>query len=90
MLARIEPHPLSGSVPAIASKSMAHRLIIAAALSSGTTHIVCNTSCDDIDATIRCMTALGSRIVTVEDGYEVHPVPKSIELGTRDLVWRHA
>ncbi len=81
MLARIEPHPLSGSVPAIASKSMAHRLIIAAALSSGTTHIVCNTSCDDIDATIRCMAALGSRIVTVEDGYEVHPVPKSIELG---------
>ncbi len=60
---------------------MAHRLIIAAALSSGTTHIVCNTSCDDIDATIRCMAALGSRIVTVEDGYEVHPVPKSIELG---------
>lgn len=81
MLARIHPAPLTGSVPAIASKSMAHRLIIAAALSSGTTHVVCNTTCADIDATVRCMAALGSRIERVEDGYEVHPVPKSIELG---------
>ena len=32
MLARINPKPLSGTVPAIASKSMAHRIIIAAAL----------------------------------------------------------
>ncbi len=28
MLARITPSPLKGTVPAIASKSMAHRLII--------------------------------------------------------------
>ena len=81
MLARITPTPLAGSVPAIASKSMAHRLIIAAALSSGTTHVVCNTTCADIDATVRCLTSLGARINVVDDGYEVHPVPKSIELG---------
>lgn len=81
MLARITPGPLAGSVPAIASKSMAHRLIIAAALSSGTTHVICNTTCADIDATVRCLASLGARIETVEDGYEVHPVPKSIELG---------
>ena len=81
MLARITPRPLSGSVPAIASKSMAHRMIIAAALSSGTTHVVCNTTCADIDATVRCLTALGARIARVDDGFEVHPVPKSVELG---------
>ena len=81
MIARIHPTKLSGSVPAIASKSMAHRLIIAAALSSGTTHVVCNTTCADIDATVRCLTSLGARIATVDDGFEVHPVPKSIELG---------
>ena len=81
MLARITPTPLAGSVPAIASKSMAHRLIIAAALSSGTTHVICNTTCADIDATVRCLTSLGSRIDVVDDGYEVHPIPKSIELG---------
>ena len=81
MLATITPGPLAGSVPAIASKSMAHRLIIAAALSSGTTHVVCNTTCADIDATVRCLAALGARIERTDDGYEVHPVPKSIELG---------
>ena len=81
MLARITPRPLSGSVPAIASKSMAHRMIIAAALSSGTTHVVCNTTCADIDATVRCLSALGARIARVDDGFEVHPVPKSVELG---------
>ena len=29
MLARITPSPLKGTVPAIASKSMAHRLLLA-------------------------------------------------------------
>ena len=81
MLARIEPTPLAGTVPAIASKSVAHRLIIAAALANGETHVVCNTTCADIDATVRCLVALGARIDTVVDGYQVHPVPKSIAYG---------
>lgn len=81
MIATITPAPLAGSVPAIASKSMAHRLIIAAALANGETHVVCNTTCDDIDATLRCLTALGARIEAVEDGYRVHPIPKSTSLG---------
>ena len=57
MLARITPSPLS-TVPAIASKSMAHRLIICAALANGETHVTCNTTCADIEATVRCLTAL--------------------------------
>ena len=81
MLARIEPAPLAGAVPAIASKSMAHRMIIAAALANGVTHVACNTTCADIDATVRCLTALGARIETVSDGFTVHPVPKSAERG---------
>ena len=62
MLARITPSPLKGTVPAIASKSMAHRLIICAALANGETHVTCNTTCADIEATVRCLTALGARI----------------------------
>mgnify|MGYP002224048298 CR=1 FL=1 len=50
MLARITPSPLKGTVPAIASKSMAHRLIICAALANGETHVACNTTCADIEA----------------------------------------
>ena len=81
MLARITPSPLKGTVPAIASKSMAHRLIICAALANGETHVACNTTCADIEATVRCLTALGARIETVEDGFQVHPTMKSIEFG---------
>ena len=81
MLARITPAPLSGSVPAIASKSLAHRIIIAAALANGVTHVTCNTTCADIDATVRCLTALGARIETTPDGFSVHPMPKSTEHG---------
>ena len=81
MLARITPAPLAGTVPAIASKSMAHRLIIAAALANGETHVICNTTCADIEATVRCLTALGARIETVDDGYQVHPTMKSVEFG---------
>ena len=55
MLARITPSPLKGTVPAIASKSMAHRLIICAALANGETHVTCNTTCADIEATVRCL-----------------------------------
>lgn len=61
MLARITPSPLKGTVPAIASKSMAHRLIICAALANGETHVTCNTTCADIETTVRCLTALGAR-----------------------------
>ena len=81
MLARITPSPLKGTVPAIASKSMAHRLIICAARANGETHVTCNTTCADIEATVRCLTALGARIETVEDGFQVHPTMKSIEFG---------
>lgn len=81
MIARIAPAKLTGTVPAIASKSVAHRAVIAAALANGTTHIICNTVCDDIEATIGCLVALGARFETVADGFIVHPIPKSQEHG---------
>lgn len=81
MIARIEPGPLAGSIAAISSKSVAHRLIIAAALANGRTRIACSTTCADIDATVRCLTALGARIDRTEEGYDVTPVPKSRERG---------
>ena len=81
MLAHIKPGRLHGTVPAIASKSMAHRLIIAAALANGETHVICNTTCADIDATVRCLEALGARIEVVDDGFQVHPTMKSAEFG---------
>lgn len=81
MIARIDPRPLAGTVSAIASKSVAHRVIIAAALANGTTEVTCNTTCEDIEATVRCLTALGARVERSATGFRVHPIPKSQEHG---------
>ncbi|MDY2778098.1 MAG: 3-phosphoshikimate 1-carboxyvinyltransferase [Collinsella sp.] len=81
MIAHIHPALLSGTVPAIASKSVAHRLIIVSALANGETTVGCNTTCADIEATIRCLSALGARIKAIEGGYLVKPMPKSVAYG---------
>ncbi|WP_352415121.1 3-phosphoshikimate 1-carboxyvinyltransferase [Oscillibacter ruminantium] len=57
---RINPKPLGGTVTPPSSKSMAHRLLIAAALANGVS-TVCNVALSqDIAATLRCVAALGS------------------------------
>ncbi len=62
---RITPRPLAGRVQVPSSKSMTHREIICAALSSGES-VVDNVSLSkDIEATIRCLAALGASIEEV-------------------------
>ena len=75
MQARIEPGTLSGAVGAIASKSMAHRLIICAALGTAPTQVECDTTCVDIDTTVECLNALGARIERSGTTYVVEPIP---------------
>lgn len=58
---RIEPRRLSGTVTPPPSKSMAHRLIIAAALGSGVSTVRNVAMSQDIQATLRCITALGGQ-----------------------------
>ena len=53
---------LSGSVRAIASKSVAHRLLICAALSDSVCQIRCEILSRDISATVDCLRALGAEI----------------------------
>ena len=69
----ITPHAIGGSIEAIASKSMAHRLLICAALCPGPTTIRCTTSSKDIEATVDCLEALGARID--RDGDLLHVTP---------------
>lgn len=61
MKAIITPKKLSGDITPPASKSQAHRLMIAAALSEGTSVISRLSRSQDIDATLSCMTALGAK-----------------------------
>ena len=59
---RVLPSKLKGKIAAVSSKSDAHRLLIAAALSREPTVIRLNTLSKDIEATAGCLEALGCRI----------------------------
>lgn len=72
----IKKAALSGSVKAPASKSEAHRLMICSALSDSETEIFCPGSSEDIEATRRCLAALGARIQETERGFIVSPIQK--------------
>jgi 3-phosphoshikimate 1-carboxyvinyltransferase len=63
-----------GTISAIASKSQAHRLLICAALSSTVSSIVCSETNNDIDATVRCLNALGADIVYQNGVFCVRPI----------------
>ena len=67
----ITPQKLSGAVTPPPSKSMAHRLIIAAALSGGTSTVRNVAFSKDIEATLRCMAAMGTG-VEIADGDVLH------------------
>lgn len=56
------PGVLSGEMAAMPSKSDAHRIFIAAALSKGATEISLSTLSEDMEATIGCLSALGAEI----------------------------
>ena len=79
----IHPRKLRGVVRAIPSKSQAHRLLICAAFSDNETSIICEDTNQDIEATVRCLRALGADIARTETTYHVVPVkqlPKTAEL----------
>ncbi len=66
MKIRITPGRLSGQVTPPASKSQCHRLIIAAALTSGVSVLNHLSPSQDISATLRCVEALGAQVSGAE------------------------
>ncbi len=85
----INPGALTGEVRAPSSKSEAHRLLICAALSAGTTDIDCTTTSADIDATVSCLEALGARVARTRRGFRVAGLPRDAEgrpLPTREAL----
>lgn len=72
---RCYPAELSGTVAAIPSKSDVHRKLICAALSQeGGILPLYAPYCDDIAATIRCLTALGASFTKAENGLHAAPI----------------
>lgn len=66
---------LWGTVAAIPSKSHVHRLLICAAFADGITRLRCPLTNSDIDATVRCLNAMGASIQRTGDSYTVTPIP---------------
>ena len=79
MKAIIQPSPLCGEVNAPASKSVAHRALICAALSDKPTEVICSTTSADIEATADCLRQLGAKITKTDTGYFVEPITDSTE-----------
>ena len=64
---------LSGDVTPPSSKSVAHRLILASAISRNQTKIYGNLNSNDIIATLKCIESLGAKVVRIEGGVEIIP-----------------
>ena len=80
----VSPSHLEGIVPAIASKSVAHRLLLLAATARTPTTIVCPTTSADIEATIACVEALGATVTRDGDRLRVSPITE-VPSGTLEL-----
>lgn len=77
MKAFIHSADLKGEIPAIASKSFAHRLLIASALADQPTVVHCPLRSEDILATVRVLKALGAEIVDHVDRFDATPITMS-------------
>ncbi len=76
MKMQVYPSSPSGSIKAIASKSVAHRLLICAAFADKKTVIRCDETNNDIEATAACLSALGAKITREAPYYVVEPISK--------------
>lgn len=71
--------PREVTIPAFPSKSEAHRLLIAAALSDRGTGILCSRQNADMLATADCLSRMGAGITRTADGFSVTPIPEHPE-----------
>ena len=77
MIARVQRSQYLGETVAVPSKSQAHRLLIAAALKKGRTVVRGVGDSDDVNATIRCLNALGASIDKVRNDAVVFGIGKA-------------
>ena len=84
MKVTLQPSKLKGIVPAVASKSFAHRAIIAASLADKETEIILNTTSQDIEATLQCIKALGADYIKNGTNVKIIPLKKAVENAVLD------
>ena len=80
MNVKVGKSPLNkGQVRIISSKSDGHRSLIAAALAEEESVLFVDGWSDDLEATVRCLEALGAEIYKEPSGIEVVPIPRNLE-----------
>lgn len=87
MKIKITPKTLCGKIEAPASKSVAHRMLICAALAKGKSTIKLNKTSDDIEATANCLKSLGVAIEKNGNEWTVTPpaeFPEKAELNCKE------
>ena len=72
---RITPGLLRGRVEAPPSKSVAHRILICAGLADRPTRLMLEGTNSDMEATARCLRALGAEVSPIPGGLALRPVP---------------
>ena len=70
----ITPKKLTGEIDAISSKSVAHRMLICAALADGESRLEIDTTSLDIEATVSALKSLGADIRVDGNIYTVTPI----------------
>ena len=75
---------VSGNVQVPPSKSVAHRMLICAALSDAPCTIVCQSVNRDMEATANCLNALGASITYADGKFSVTPITKVQKGATLD------
>ncbi len=76
---KVHPSYLDGTITAISSKSMAHRLFICGALADKPTTVIIKDKSKDIDATMNCINALGGEIKKDKRAYTVNPIQTRVK-----------
>ena len=75
---------VSGNVQVPPSKSIAHRMLICAALSDAPCTIVCQSVNRDMEATAACLNALGANITYADGKFSVQPIAQVQKGATLD------
>ena len=90
MIAEIKKSYLSGEAYVPASKSMAHRLLICAGLSNGTSIIKKVTFSEDILATLDCLSVMGAEYKINENTVKIKGVGNIIQDGEKEFDCRES
>ena len=77
MKVTVSASKIQGEVQAIASKSVAHRYLIAAALADKETFVGCHSVSEDILATANCLKAMGAGIERKDNGFFITPIDRT-------------